>query len=441
MAKKSVMIPPPLWAGIECSFNRVGDHYHDQMKFTVDLLSDESFVEHLVSLGIKTWRYPVLWEHHHSRHATAAQHWERTASRLNRLLEAGIRPVVGLMHHGYGPPYTGLLDPLFPEHFAAYAKTVAERLPGVADFVLINEPLTTARFSGLYGLWYPHARNDETFALLLLHQMKAVVLAMEAIGKVNAEARFIQTEDLSKTYATPLLQYQADFENERRWLTFDLLCGRLDTRHPLWDFFLHAGVQAKLLSFFTDHAAPPDLIGVDHYLTSERFLDENLECYPPEKHGGNGRHAYVDVEAIRVAHPGPSGLEVLMRECYDRYRLPMIIAETHLGGTPREQILWLCDRVVIASRLKREGIPVEAVTVWAVFGSSGWDQLLIQVPGHYEAGVYDLRNGVARETEYTAFVRKVASGKALIRQSGDGWWHKEERLYYHPFRVTGELAE
>ena len=41
--------------------------------------------------------------------------------------------------------------------------TVAERYPWVRRYTPVNEPLTTARFSALYGLWYPHVRDDAAF--------------------------------------------------------------------------------------------------------------------------------------------------------------------------------------------------------------------------------------------------------------------------------------
>src|SRR3712207_7094329 len=43
---------------------------------------------------------------------------------------------------------------------------------------------------------------------------------------------FRSTEDLGRTFATPKLQYQADYENLRRWLSLDLLTGRVDWSHP-----------------------------------------------------------------------------------------------------------------------------------------------------------------------------------------------------------------
>ncbi|WP_206667357.1 hypothetical protein, partial [Salmonella enterica] len=62
-----------------------------------------------------------------------------------------LRPIVGLVHHGSGPPHTHLLDPAFAAGLAAFAGEVARRFPWVEDYTPVNEPLTTARFSALYG--------------------------------------------------------------------------------------------------------------------------------------------------------------------------------------------------------------------------------------------------------------------------------------------------
>ena len=47
-------------------------------------------------------------------------------------------------------------------------------------------------------------------------------------------AALVQTEDLGKTFSTAPLRYQAAHENERRWLSLDLLCGRVTPdQHPV----------------------------------------------------------------------------------------------------------------------------------------------------------------------------------------------------------------
>src|SRR5947209_17075154 len=140
----------------------------------------------------------------------------------------GIEPIVGLVHHGSGPFGTSLLDDGFANGLATFAREVAERYPWVTRYTPVNEPLTTARFSALYGHWYPHARDDRLFARAAVNQLRATQLAMRAIREINSDAILVQTEDLGKTYSTPALRYQAKFENERRWLTFDALSGAWD---------------------------------------------------------------------------------------------------------------------------------------------------------------------------------------------------------------------
>src|SRR6185369_2714668 len=173
-------------------------------------------------------------------------------------------------------------------------RAVAERHPQLTDWTPVNEPLTTARFSGLYGLWYPHHRDDRSFVRALLHQVQATALAMREIRAVQPAATLVQTDDLGCTRATPRLQYQANFENLRRWLAFDLLAGRVDPGHRLWRSLRRWGASEAELMALVEAPCAPDVVGVNVYVTSERFLDDRLPLYPRDMHGGNRRHRYVD---------------------------------------------------------------------------------------------------------------------------------------------------
>ena len=125
--------------------------------------------------------------------------------RLRELCALGMSPIAGLVHHGSGPVYSTLLDRDFPDQLAVYARRVAERYPWIDAYTPINEPLTTARFSALYGHWYPHAKCDRTFVKALLHQCRATVLAMRAVRQVNPAAQLVQTDDAGKTFSTRAL--------------------------------------------------------------------------------------------------------------------------------------------------------------------------------------------------------------------------------------------
>jgi dTDP-4-dehydrorhamnose reductase len=168
-------------------------------------------------------------------------------------------------------------------------------------------------------------------------------MAMRAIRRVDPAARLVQTDDMGKTHSTPELAYQADLENTRRWLTRDLLCGRVDQHHPFWHILVRDGVAESELAWFQEHACPPDIIGLTYYLTSERFLDHRLGRYAAAWHGGNGRDRYADVLAVRVLVGGQAGLRRLILETWERYHLPIAVTEAHNGCTREEQLRWLTD--------------------------------------------------------------------------------------------------
>ena len=215
-----------LWGGVECTVNRVRDSYFNQLERSGHA-KRAADLERFAALGIRALRYPVLWE-------LTMQSWSWADERLATLRDLGLRPIIGLTHHGSGPPSTSLVDPEFPAKLGEFAARVAERYPWIHDYTPINEPVTTARFSGLYGLWYPHGHTNETFARCLVNQCAAVATAMERIREVNPDARLLQTEDIGHIYSTPALADEAAFENERRWLSFDLLCGHVTRHHPMW---------------------------------------------------------------------------------------------------------------------------------------------------------------------------------------------------------------
>lgn len=419
-----------LWGGIECTVNRVGDDYHSQLQCSghAERLTDLDLV---AELGLRTLRYPLLWEST-APEGIASADWRWGDERLGRLRELGVRPIVGLVHHGSGPRHTSLVDTSFATGLAEYAGAVARRYPWVEDYTPVNEPMTTARFSCLYGHWYPHRRDERSMLRALVNQCRGTVLAMRAIRSVNPAARLVQTDDLGRVFSTPAIRYQADYENERRWLGWDVLCGRVTPAHPLHDRLLRC-VRREDLDWFVEHPCPPDVIGVNHYLTSDRFLHERTELFPPHTRGGNGRDAYADVEAVRVLDPPSDGLAPLLREAWARYGLPLAVTEAHLGCSREEQLRWLHEIWTIAAAARDEGVDVRAVTVWALFGSYDWNSLLTRFDGDYEPGAFDLRGAGPRPTALAALIRELAAGRepdlcGLL--SGPGWWRRPDRLLH-----------
>lgn len=428
---KEISTKPEIWGGIECTINRLHSGYKDQLNFNGHY-NRQGDIEAIANLGIATLRYPILWERHQPNQETIPDFsWVR--SNLEKLQSRNVNVIAGLLHHGSGPEFTSLLDPVFPELFANYAKIVATEFPWIDLYTPVNEPLTTARFSGLYGFWYPHHQNDASFAQMLLNQLKATVLAMTEIRKINPNAKLVQTEDLGKTYSTPLLQYQAKMENQRRFLTQDILCGKLNEQHPLYKYFIRVGIPPQQIDFFLENPCPPDILGVNYYCTSERYLDEDLSKYPESRHGGNTLHQYADVEAVRVRFDQPHGFPLLMNELWERYQIPIAVTEAHLHCSREGQMKWFMEIYESATSLKQQGIDVRSVTVWSMLGSFGWNKLLISDEMEYERGTFDVSSGKLRPTAMAELIKSLATTGTFDRDvmTGEAWWRSENR--YFPF--------
>ncbi|MCJ8518859.1 dTDP-4-dehydrorhamnose reductase [Pseudorhizobium tarimense] len=418
------------------------DGYRDQFRETGHQ-ERPGDLDEIAKLGIRTLRYPVLWESV-SPDDPGQVDFSWHDSRLARLRELGIEPIIGLLHHGSGPRYTNLLDPAFPALFAQHAARVAERYPYLRAFTPVNEPLTTARFSGLYGVWYPHKTDIRSFARAFINQCLATVSAMEAIRSVIPDAKLVQTEDLGKTFSSKLLQYQADYENERRWLTFDLLFGRLTPRHSWYPILQDYGIREYELQDIADRACPPDVIGINHYLTSERFLEDREDRWPAgHPVGGNGRHRYADLEAIRMDLPEEAlGLEARLMEVWERYQTAIAVTEVHHGCSRDEQLRWLMEAWQAASQLREKGVAIKAVTIWSMFGAIDWNSLLQIDQGCYEPGSFDIRAEKPRSTALATAARALATEGRFDHPVLDtaGWWRRADRFYWPPPRALNKTA-
>ncbi len=429
-----------LWGGLECTVNRVGDRYFSQIDQNGHHQRDDD-IARFASLGIQAIRYPVLWERTAPTGPGSAD-WSWPDRRLAALRRAGIAPIAGLVHHGSGPRHTSLVDASFATGLAEFAGAVARRYPWLAAYTPVNEPLTTARFSGLYGLWYPHGRSDLQFLRALLVQCKATVLSMRAIRAVNPAATLVQTDDLGKTYGTHEMRHVAEFYNQRRWLAWDLLCGRVDTGHPLWGYMLRHGIDPGELLWFRDNPCPPDLIGVNYYVTSERWLDHRADAFPAHYRGLAGTRACADIETARVLATPTTGIGPLLHEIWERYRIPLAVTEAHIDANREDQLRWLLEVWEASGQARADGVDVRAVTVWALLGSFDWNSLVTANGGYYEPGPFDVRSTQPRATALAGLMRELASGQPLSHPvlRGHGWWRRPGRFLCQPVATPEGLA-
>ncbi|WP_296947013.1 family 1 glycosylhydrolase [uncultured Massilia sp.] len=432
--------PLELWGGLECTVNRVGDDYFHQLDRNGHAARPDD-IARFAATGIRAIRYPVLWERTAPDGIDKAD-WSWPDERLEALRAHGVTPIAGLIHHGSGPRHTSLVDPAFAGQLAEYAGAVAARYPWLTYYTPVNEPCTTARFAGLYGVWYPHGTDDRTFVRALLNQCRAVVLCMRAIRAVNPDAKLVQTDDLGKTYGTPEMAKVAEFYNERRWLAWDLLCGMVDERHALWDYLLATGIDAAEFLWFKDNPCPPDVIGVNYYVTSERWLDHRPERYPPHHRGVADGIPCADIEASRALATPTAGIGPLLMETWERYRIPLAITEAHIDANREDQLRWLLEIWDAAEQARANGADLRAVTVWSLLGSFDWNSLVTQNRGYYEPGPFDVRAPQPRPTALARMMRELASGAPLSHPvlRGQGWWRRPGRFLCPPVATPDAIT-
>lgn len=411
--------PLELWASPEPTIARIdADTVRDQAAETGLDMRAEGDAERIAALGVSASRVPVLWERVSPVDPHACDYREPRL-RLDALRARGIDPIVTLLHHGSGPAFTDLLDPAFPLWFAEYAGATAEQFPWVRRWTPINEPLTTARFATLYGVWYPNMCDDRAFGRAMINQSLAQQAAMRRIRRVNPAAEFVLTEDLQRFTAGDdgVAEYAA-FLRERAFLSAELVAGRVGNDHPLAGFLIErCGVNPFELAILSRDACAPDLVAFNHYAHSERYLFS---------HGAS----VGDVPAVYVAGEPVLDVAPLLRAAADRLRLPLALGEVHVHAPAEERVRWLAQHAAAVTELREAGVDIRALGAWAAFGMTDWHSLLRARMDVAEDGIYTFAGpgGTPAPTAVADAVRELARSGAIRDTGVRGWWERSERL-------------
>jgi dTDP-4-dehydrorhamnose reductase len=181
------------------------------------------------------------------------------------------------------------------------------------------------------------------------------------------------------------------------------------------------------------------VIGINHYLSSERLMDHRIERYPDRSLADrtvalcNGVPK-VDVDAIRNREEGVLGLPALVEQAWQRYGRTIAITECHNGASREEQVRWFVEVWEGAKSLKTKGVDICAVAAWSLLGAFDWNRMVTRFIGHYETGVFDVRTGTPRPTMLAKVLRELSDGGEPSHPAipDPGWWRRESRLLQRP---------
>jgi beta-glucosidase/6-phospho-beta-glucosidase/beta-galactosidase len=331
--------------------------------------------EILQDIGIRYLRYgPPI---HHVWLGPNRYDWGFPDDTFGMLKTLDVVPIADLCHFGVPGWIGNFQNPDFPELFADYARSFAQRFPWVQLYTPVNEMFVCTTFSAAYGWWNEQLASDQAFGTALKHIVKANVLAMAAILKIRPDAIFIQSESTEYFHACePDAIKPAEVMNSRRFLSLDLNYGRrVDSE--MYEFLMDSGMTREEYHFFLTYQLRQHCImGNDYYLTNEHQI------------APDGR-TWASGEIFGYAE--------ITRQYYERYRIPIMHTETNLaqGLKGDEAVIWLHKEWANVLRIRNSGIPIVGFTWYSLTDQIDWDTALREENRHVNPlGLYDLDRSI-----------------------------------------------
>jgi len=309
-------------------------------------------------LGAKGLRYGVSWPLAHR--APGVFDWTALDDAIPFAAEqAGLTLIIDLVH--YGTPVWlehSFADPGYPAAIEEFAAAFADRYrQWVNHFTPLNEPVTTASFCGLRGVWPPAMSGWGGWVAVAIPMVLGMSRSISAIRQANPQAVIIHVEA-----ATLVVNLDAQLEDHAAllrmvgWLATDLLLGRVGPAHPAHDWLLKHGARIGDLHWLVSNPSSPDIIGVNYY-----------PDLTPRRLGGNHRNV------TQLSHDQwTAGLREVLTAFADRYNLPIALTETSIEGNDELRSRWLVDSVVEVKQLVEEGIDIRGYTWWPLFDFVDW---------------------------------------------------------------------
>ncbi len=337
--------------------------------------------------------------------ARGKYNWDWMDRVIDRAAKLGFQIALDPIH--FGTPLwmaDGFGEPDFPEYAGEYFSQVARRygkIEQIQAFVPHNEPSITALFGGLFGDWPPYKHSQAGYNHLIAEIAKGIVLAQQAVRAEVSDPVFLhidavdQAATLEDKPSEQLLE-EISLINERRFLCYDLLSGRVNSSHRLTNWLLQNGLNENQLLWLEANGSDPDIVGIDFYTHSEAWVSQT-----PDGNFSQDRqsHALPTVQLyekgysssrINAEAPRPGGLHAILKAYYERYQRPMVVTETDFCGTVAERHAWLDYTLEEIKRSREENLPVIGYTWWGATDHLNWGMALKERNNIHPVGLWSL---------------------------------------------------
>ncbi|NML13512.1 FAD-dependent oxidoreductase [Azohydromonas caseinilytica] len=348
---------------------------------------DEDYAR-CAALGLRSLRESLGWRL--SETAPGVFDFERARHMARCARRHGLQLLWSLMHYGT-PPDVSLLDDALIPRFAAFAAAAARALADESDAPPIYTPINEISFLAwavsASRLMHPYGQGLEGSVESTLTSgyavkrrlVRAALAAVEAIRRVDPRARFMHIDPLVHVVpppGRPELQPQADAVAAYQWQAWDMLAGRAEPQ-------------------LGGHPDALDIVGVNHYHSGqwELLTEKRLRWHEHD--------------------PRRKPPALLLREAWQRYHRPVVMAETSHVGAGR--VAWLHDMATQVQRARAEGVPVQGLCLYPLVDRPDWD-----TPGHWHrSGLCDVvAPAPGAEDAPDAFARLLNTEYATALR----WW-------------------
>jgi beta-glucosidase/6-phospho-beta-glucosidase/beta-galactosidase len=397
MAKHPGIFPTFFLSGFECSTflwkgrgrrNLVAETQHDRF-------AHEDY-QRLRQWGIAVCREGVPWP---LVDKGDAYDFSTVDPMIDAMLLYQIAPIWDLCHYGYPAnldPFSEAFTTRFADYCKAFAEYVAARMQGPWYFTPINEITFFSFCGGEWGWVAPFCTSRDDRFRLRVALCKAAIAGVKAIREVLPGARMIHVDPLVQVVAPhdrPDQQAAAWHETYvDTFVAWDILYGK---EQP------ELGGSPEVL----------DIVGANNYSFGQMEYREK------------GPHQALPPDDERV-----KPLCDLLRIVWERYRRPMVIAETSGMKEGRED--WLRDVMEESLAAVEQGINLHGVCLFPAVDMPDW-----------RTGEW-LHNGICDLVEENGLLRRVECAPYLAELRR---WQKElnrvTELDANPFSDPVELAD
>ena len=356
-------------------------------------------------LGLKAMRWGAPW--YKIEPEPGKFDWSWTDKVIPFMVEElKIRPIVDLMH--YGCPFwleREFANKKYPDLVARYAAAFVERYKDIVSwYTPLNEPIINSLMCGMRGLWPPYLKGDRGYIRLMLQLASGIIKTSKAIKSIQPESTLVHVEATGMTRtARKDLAILAREEQHRGYLCYDLVTGRILDEHLLFSWLGRNGASPDALEELAKDPIELDVIGMNFYpqwSTKLLYIDKR------------GKLAFQETE------PEGHGFKDMIRDYYERYRVPIMITETSAVGSDEIRERWLESSVSMIKDLRRSSIPVIGYTWFPLFTMIDWRYRFSTEPlenFYLELGLYKLnREGHKPRWLETPLVPKI---KEYIRNT------------------------